>query len=89
MKTKSRSAAADKLRPEYDLGALLKHGVQGKYAARFRKGTYLVLLDPEVAEAFPSASDVNEALRLVIRLGRLSAGDPRTTTKRRTSRARR
>jgi hypothetical protein len=81
MKTKSRGATRDELRPEYDLRALLKHGVQGKYAARCRKGTNLVLLDPEVAKAFPSASDVNEALRLVIRLTRLSAGGKRTAAK--------
>jgi hypothetical protein len=73
MKTKSKSATRDELRPEYDLAKLLKTGVQGKYAARCREGTNLVLLDPEVARAFRNDSDVNEALRLVIRLSRLSA----------------
>ena len=32
MKTKSKGEKADELRPEYDLGQLLKGGVQGKYA---------------------------------------------------------
>jgi hypothetical protein len=68
----------DDLRPEYDLGKLLKNGVQGKYAARCRKGTNLVLLDPEVAKAFPTDSAVNEALRLVLQLSQLSAGKKKT-----------
>ena len=60
MKTKSKDEMADELRPEYDLRQLLKSGVQGKYAARFREGTNLVLLEPEVAKAFPNDSAVNE-----------------------------
>jgi len=46
----------------------LKGGVRGKYAERFREGTNLVLLEPDVAKAFPDAQAVNEALRLVIQL---------------------
>lgn len=61
----------DELRPEYDLRELLKGGVRGKYAARYRAGTNLVLLDPDVAKAFPDEESVNEALRLVIRLAEL------------------
>jgi hypothetical protein len=53
------------LRPEYDF-ASMKGGVRGKYIARLRKGSNLVLLDPEVAAAFPSAEAVNEALRGVL-----------------------
>ena len=68
MKRKSRDEEADELRAEYDLGELLKTGVQGKYADRFSKGTNLVLLDEEVAQAFPTDQAVNEALRLVIQL---------------------
>jgi hypothetical protein len=44
---------ADELRPEYDMKSLLKDGTRGKYAKRFREGTNLVLLEPEVAGAFP------------------------------------
>ena len=61
----------DELRSQYDLGALLKDGVRGKYVARYRAGTNLVLLYPDVAEAFPDEAAVNEALRLVIRLGEI------------------
>lgn len=71
MKTRSKGEKADELRPEYDLGKILKGGVQGKYADRYREGTNLVLLAPDVAEAFPNDEAVNEALRLVIRLWKL------------------
>ncbi|MEW5829254.1 MAG: hypothetical protein AB1846_10225 [Chloroflexota bacterium] len=58
----------DELRPEYDMKALLKGGKRGKYAERYREGTNLVLLEPEVARAFPNEKAVNEALKLVIKL---------------------
>jgi hypothetical protein len=70
---------ADELRPEYDLRALLKGGERGRYAARYRAGTNLARLDPDVAEAFPSAEVVNEALRLVMRIAEIpvpSGDDP-------------
>ena len=82
MKTKSRGGKADDLRPDYDLKELLKGGVQGKYADRYREGTNLVLLAPDVARAFPTEEAVNEALRLVIQLkklprsGRRAAAEP-------------
>lgn len=60
----------DDLRPEYDLRELLKGGVLGKYVG-YRAGANLVLLDPDVAKAFPDQAAVNEALRLVIRLGEI------------------
>lgn len=63
----------DDLLPEYDLGTLLKDAVRGKYVAHYRDGTNLVLLDPEVAAAFPSAEAVNDALRLVIKLAKIPA----------------
>jgi len=58
----------DELRPEYDLKSLLKDGVKGKYAQNYRAGTNLVLLEPDVAKAFPDEKAVNEALRLVMKL---------------------
>lgn len=62
---------SDDLRPEYDLRALLKDGVRGKYATAYAQGTNLVRLAPDVAEAFPTEEAVNEALRLDIRLAEL------------------
>ncbi|MCK5381608.1 MAG: hypothetical protein KAJ81_09065 [Candidatus Latescibacteria bacterium] len=62
---------ADELRPEYDLSRLLKEGVRGKYAERYRDGTNLVLLAPDVAEAFSDEEAVNEALRLVMQFAKI------------------
>ncbi len=55
----------DDLRPEYDFSQM-KAGVRGKYVERYRQGTNLVLLDPDVAAAFPDAKAVNDALRLLL-----------------------
>jgi len=55
----------DELRREYDLSTL-KGGVRGKYVARYREGTNLVLLSPDVAEYFPDEQSVNTALRSLI-----------------------
>ena len=41
-------------------------GVRGKYAKRYKEGNNLVLLEPEVALAFPDSDAVNDALRQVI-----------------------
>jgi hypothetical protein len=65
----------DELRPEYDLSQLLEGGVRGKYADRYREGTNLVLLAPDVAAVFPDEEAVNEALRLVAQLAKI----PRTS----------
>jgi hypothetical protein len=59
----------DELRREYDLSKL-KGGVRGKYVARFRVGTNLVLLSPDVAAYFPDEQSVNAALRTLIRVAK-------------------
>src|SRR5262245_29086279 len=51
--------SSPEMRAEYDFSG----GVRGKYADRFAKGSVLVLLEPDVAEVFPDAKSVNEALR--------------------------
>ena len=66
----------DELRPEYDLSQL-KGRVLGKYVERYREGTNLVLLEPDVAEAFPDADSVNEALRFLIRVTKENQPDLR------------
>ncbi len=68
---KKTSEINDELRPEYDLKSLLKDGVRGKYAKKYREGTNLVLLEPEIAKAFPNEKAVNDALRLVIELNKV------------------
>lgn len=76
MKKESESEAGDELRPEYDASAL-KGGVRGKYAERYRRGTNLILLAPDVAEAFPDEQSVNEALRLLMKVAKNQASDRR------------
>jgi len=46
----------------------MKGGVRGKYVKRYRAGTNLILLDPELAKAFPTEAAVNDALRALLRL---------------------
>ena len=72
MKTR-KNRMNDELRPEYDLGRLLKGGVRGKYAKRYHAGTNLILLDPDVRKAFRSERAVNDALRLVIELRKVGS----------------
>ncbi len=60
---------ADDLRPEYDLSKF-KGGVRGKYAKRFKQGTNLVLLSPDIAKYFPDEQSVNTALRFLVRIAR-------------------
>ena len=59
----------DELREEYDLSKL-KNRVRGKYVERYRQGTNLVLLEPEVAEAFPDSEAVNNALKLLMQVAK-------------------
>ncbi|NJM45556.1 MAG: hypothetical protein HC860_04740 [Alkalinema sp. RU_4_3] len=57
----------DELRPEYDFSKMTG-GIRGKYVERYRAGTNLVLLDPDIAQAFPTDASVNEALRLLLQI---------------------
>ena len=69
---------SDDLRPEYDL-ARLKGGVRGKYYKQAAAGTNLVLLEPDVARAFPDSSSVNRALRLLQEVATKSSRSARTS----------
>ena len=57
----------DELREEYDLSKL-KNRVRGKYVKRYRQVTNLILLEPEIAKAFPDAESVNNALRMLMQV---------------------
>lgn len=70
---KKQNELNDELRPEYDMKSLLKSGIRGKYAKRYRAGTNLILLEPDVAKAFPDEKAVNEALRLVMKLTKIQS----------------
>jgi hypothetical protein len=77
MPTKNADVSdSDDLRPEYDLSQLTG-GVRGKYYERATAGTTLVLLDPDVAEAFPDGRTVNQALRALIKVCKVAGGQDR------------
>lgn len=68
---KVKSEITDELRPEYkrsDFGEL----VRGKYANRIKEETNVVLLEPDVAQAFPNDEAVNKALRYLLEVAKAS-----------------
>ena len=70
MKKKTeKPQVTEALRREYDLSQL-KGGVRGKYTERYRAGTNLVLLSPDVAAHFPDERSVNSALRSLLRVSK-------------------
>jgi hypothetical protein len=64
-KKPSKPKQDDDLRPEYDLSQL-KGGIRGEHLKRFRSGTNLTLLEPDVRAAFPTDAAVNQALRTIM-----------------------
>lgn len=64
MKKTDRNQPTEML-SEYDF-ASRKGGVRAKYLKRLRHQANIVVLEPEVAEAFPNQEAVNEALRGVL-----------------------
>ena len=72
MSQAANAPSEDDMRPEYDLSG----GVRGKYYERYRQGTNVVRLDPDVAAAFPDAEAVNQALRLLMDVARRQSGQP-------------
>jgi hypothetical protein len=54
----------DTMREEYDFPG----GVRGKHYKAYRRGTNLVLLEPDVAEIFKDSATVNSALRMLAKI---------------------
>lgn len=61
---KVKSELEDELRPEYDLGSLRVR----KLGPGRKSFSDVVRLEPDVADAFPDADAVNQALRFLIRV---------------------
>ncbi len=57
--SKNREGDIDEILPEYDFS----RSRPNKYASRYAAGSIVVVLEPDVAAAFPSAGEANEALR--------------------------
>ncbi len=53
-------------------------GVRGKHHAAYKAGTNVVLLEDDVAKAFPDASSVNEALRMLLKVAKKQLPAKRT-----------
>jgi hypothetical protein len=74
MKKPSAKSADKDLRAEYDFS----RGVRGKYFRRYHRGANVVVLEPDVAKAFPNAGAVNDSLRalanIIHRQGKSLAG---------------
>jgi hypothetical protein len=70
MKRKSRNHGDD-LRPEYDFDYSM--AIRGKYYKRLLKeGANVVVLEPDVAKAFRDSATVNDTLRSLLQVARLS-----------------
>ena len=54
---------------EYDFNK----GIRGKYAHRYAKGSNVVVLPPDLAQAFPTAEAVHDALRSLVSLAQRAA----------------
>ena len=61
-KNPKASVPNDELQPEYEF----RGGICGKYAERYREGTNIVILDPDVAAKFKDSQAVNKALRTLL-----------------------
>ena len=64
----------DTMRAEYDFSS----GVRGKHFEAYRRGTNVVLLEPDVAEVFKDSATVNSALRVLAKIARAHASTPAT-----------
>jgi hypothetical protein len=60
----SRAVDRDEILPEYDFSRASRN----KYASRFAEGSAIVVLEPDVAAAFPNSDEANEALRALARI---------------------
>jgi hypothetical protein len=80
MKSKHKKKS-NGLRPEYDFSKL-EGGVRGKYVERYRRGTNLVRLDRDVAQAFPTDSAVNRTLRAALTISDAVGSKPEASNKR-------
>ena len=64
---KDSKRVSDELRPEYTFD--YSKAVRGKYHRRLlHEGANVVVLDPDIAEAFRDSASVNEALRSLLEL---------------------
>ena len=77
---KANHTNRDELLAEYKLSDFRGGLVRGKYASRLRKSSNIVVLRPEVAEAFPNEEAVNKALLSLIDVARKTTRLPKRSS---------
>lgn len=78
MRPRRKAENDDDLLPEYDFSG----AVRGKYYQRYRQGTNVVLLDPDIAAVFRNSTVVNDTLRLLVSLARAKVSRQKHTGRR-------
>ena len=61
---------SDTMREEYDFSG----GVRGVTAPRYREGSNVIVVDPDLVDVFPDGESVNEALRALAQVIRARQG---------------
>ncbi len=83
MRQKAKVPQDNDMREEYDFSK----AVRGKYYQRYLQGTNVVVLEPDVAAAFPTAEAVNDALRSLLRIAKRTTSLTPRSSKRASRRA--
>jgi hypothetical protein len=84
---KAKPPLAREMRAEYSLD--YSKAVRGKYYKRLvKEGSNVVVLEPDVAKAFPESAAVNDALRMILKAGEAARGPTRRSTRTRSKGAR-
>jgi len=76
MSQENKGISGEQMRAEYDI----RGGVRGKYHERYRQGTNVVVLEPDVAAVFHDAESVNRALRMLIQVARKQVEEATAST---------
>lgn len=67
---KTPKAPKDTLRAEYKPSDFPGGLVRGKYAEKAATASNIVVLEPEVAAAFPDSASVNDVLRTILKVAK-------------------
>lgn len=76
MSQANKAVPDEQMRAEYDI----RGGVRGKYYERYRQGTNVVVLEPDVAAVFRDTASVNRALRMLIEVARKQVEEAASAT---------
>jgi hypothetical protein len=59
MKNNKNKRGTEEMLDEYDFS----QGIRGKYVSRYKAGSNVIILDPDIASVFKDSKTVNEILR--------------------------